>query len=237
MSENVMSQDEVLSCRQLCKHFQQGPEIVEVLKGVDLRVGRGELLAIVGQSGSGKTTLLQLLGGLDRPSTGEVRVMGQAIAELGEKARSALRNRALGFVYQFHHLLPEFSALENAAMPLLIRGESKADALDRAGELLKRVGLTERLKHRPAALSGGERQRVAIARALVGEPSCVLMDEPTGNLDADNAAAIQDLLLELNAGSQTSFIIVTHDAQMAARMRTVYRIDHGHLSRQTAGAG
>lgn len=236
MSETTMSQDEVLSCRQLCKHFQQGPEIVEVLKGIDLSVGRGELLAIVGQSGSGKTTLLQLLGGLDRPSTGEVRVMGQAIAELSEKARSALRNRALGFVYQFHHLLPEFNALENAAMPLLIRGESKADALDRAGELLKRVGLTERLKHRPSALSGGERQRVAIARALVGEPSCVLMDEPTGNLDADNAAAIQDLLLELNAGSQTSFIIVTHDVQMAARMRTVYRIDHGHLSRQAAGA-
>lgn len=228
-----MSTEKVLSCRQLHKHFRQGPETVHVLNGVDLEIGRGELIAIVGQSGSGKTTLLQLLGGLDAPSAGEVLVMGQAIAQLGERQRSALRNRSLGFVYQFHHLLPEFSALENAAMPLMIRGEKKRHALERADALLQRVGLAKRVSHRPSELSGGERQRVAIARALVAEPACVLMDEPTGNLDADNAEAIQELLLELNSGSQTSFVIVTHDREMAARMRTVYSIDHGLLGLQS----
>ncbi|WP_372782991.1 lipoprotein-releasing ABC transporter ATP-binding protein LolD [Litorivivens sp.] len=222
----------VLTCRELHKEFKQGPELVRVLDGVDLTVAPGELLAIVGQSGSGKTTLLQLLGGLDKPTSGQVHVMGEPIAELSEKARSALRNRALGFVYQFHHLLPEFSALENVAMPLLIRGMSMREAQAKAAPLLERVGLSQRLKHRPAALSGGERQRVAIARALVGEPGCVLMDEPTGNLDADNAASVQALLLELNASVNTSFVIVTHDLTMAQKMGTVYRIDHGRLSRE-----
>ncbi len=230
-----MSDNSVLSCRQLHKKFRQGPETVHVLNGIELDIGRGELIAIVGQSGSGKTTLLQLLGGLDSPSSGEVLVKGQAIASLKEAERSALRNQALGFVYQFHHLLPEFSALENAAMPLIIRGERKRVAQERAKALLDRVGLGKRVSHRPSELSGGERQRVAIARALVAEPDCVLMDEPTGNLDADNAEAIQELLLELNADSQTSFVIVTHDREMAARMRTVYAIDHGHLSLQDRG--
>lgn len=232
MSETTNNFENVLTCSALRKEFRQGPETVRVLDGIDLTVARGELLAIVGQSGSGKTTLLQLLGGLDKPTSGEVRVTGEAIADLSEKARSALRNRALGFVYQFHHLLPEFSALENVAMPLLIRGMSKRDAQARATPLLERVGLGQRLKHRPAALSGGERQRVAIARALVGEPGCVLMDEPTGNLDADNAASVQALLLELNQSVNTSFVIVTHDLAMAEKMGTVYRIDHGRLTRE-----
>ena len=212
MSETINHSENVLTCSALRKEFLQGPETVRVLDGIDLTV--------------------QLLGGLDKPTSGEVRVTGEAIAELSEKARAALRNRALGFVYQFHHLLPEFSALENVAMPLLIRGMSKREAQARATPLLERVGLAQRLKHRPAALSGGERQRVAIARALVGEPGCVLMDEPTGNLDADNAASVQALLLELNQSVNTSFVIVTHDLAMAEKMGTVYRIDHGRLSRE-----
>lgn len=223
----------VLSCAGLSKSFTQGPETVHVLTGVDLTIEQGELLSIVGQSGSGKTTLLQLLGGLDIPSAGTVSVMGQDINRLSEAKRSLLRNRALGFVYQFHHLLPEFSALENAAMPLLIRGVKKREALDKAGILLEQVGLSQRVKHRPSALSGGERQRVAIARALVGEPGCVLMDEPTGNLDEENAIAVQELLLRLNTESKTSFVIVTHDTEMAARFGQVYRIAHGALTRES----
>ena len=223
----------VLSCAGLSKSFTQGPETVHVLTGVDLTIEQGELLSIVGQSGSGKTTLLQLLGGLDIPSAGTVSVMGQDINRLSEAKRSLLRNRALGFVYQFHHLLPEFSALENAAMPLLIRGVKKREALDKAGILLEQVGLSQRVKHRPSALSGGERQRVAIARALVGEPGCVLMDEPTGNLDEENAIAVQELLLKLNTESRTSFVIVTHDTEMAARFGQVYRIAHGALTRES----
>lgn len=223
----------VLACQGLSKSFTQGPETVDVLSGVDLVVAKGELLSIVGQSGSGKTTLLQLLGGLDVPTAGTVSVMGENINRLSEAKRSLLRNQALGFVYQFHHLLPEFSALENAAMPLLIRGVRKRDALDKAADLLNQVGLSQRVKHRPSALSGGERQRVAIARALVGEPGCVLMDEPTGNLDAENAAAVQELLLRLNADCQTSFVIVTHDMEMASRFGQVYRIAHGQLARES----
>ncbi len=223
----------VLSCAGLSKSFTQGPETVHVLTGVDLTIDQGELLSIVGQSGSGKTTLLQLLGGLDIPTAGTVSVMGQDINHLSEAKRSLLRNRALGFVYQFHHLLPEFSALENAAMPLLIRGVKKREALDTAGILLEQVGLSQRVKHRPSALSGGERQRVAIARALVGEPGCVLMDEPTGNLDEENAIAVQELLLKLNTESNTSFVIVTHDTEMAARFGQVYRIAHGALTRES----
>ncbi|MAY35803.1 MAG: lipoprotein-releasing system ATP-binding protein LolD [Spongiibacteraceae bacterium] len=223
----------VLSCAGLSKSFTQGPETVHVLTGVDLTIEQGELLSIVGQSGSGKTTLLQLLGGLDIPSAGTVSVMGQDINRLSEAKRSLLRNRALGFVYQFHHLLPEFSALENAAMPLLIRGVKKREALGKAGILLEQVGLSQRVKHRPSALSGGERQRVAIARALVGEPGCVLMDEPTGNLDEENAIAVQELLLRLNTESKTSFVIVTHDTEMAARFGQVYRIAHGALTRES----
>ena len=223
----------VLSCAGLSKSFTQGPETVHVLTGVDLTIQQGELLSIVGQSGSGKTTLLQLLGGLDIPSAGTVSVMGQDINRLSEAKRSLLRNRALGFVYQFHHLLPEFSALENAAMPLLIRGVKKREALDKAGILLEQVGLSQRVKHRPSALSGGERQRVAIARALVGNPGCVLMDEPTGNLDEENAIAVQELLLRLNTESKTSFVIVTHDTEMAARFGQVYRIAHGALTRES----
>ena len=223
----------VLSCAGLSKSFTQGPETVHVLTGVDLTIEQGELLSIVGQSGSGKTTLLQLLGGLDIPSAGTVSVMGQDINRLSEAKRSLLRNRALGFVYQFHHLLPEFSALENAAMPLLIRGVKKREALGKAGILLEQVGLSQRVKHRPSALSGGERQRVAIARALVGEPGCVLMVEPTGNLDEENAIAVQELLLRLNTESKTSFVIVTHDTEMAARFGQVYRIAHGALTRES----
>ena len=223
----------VLSCAGLSKSFTQGPETVHVLTGVDLTIEQGELLSIVGQSGSGKTTLLQLLGGLDIPSAGTVSVMGQDINRLSEAKRSLLRNRALGFVYQFHHLLPEFSALENTAMPLLIRGVKKREALGKAGILLEQVGLSQRVKHRPSALSGGERQRVAIARALVGEPGCVLMDEPTGNLDEENAIAVQELLLRLNTESKTSFVIVTHDTEMAARFGQVYRIAHGALTRES----
>lgn len=223
----------VLSCAGLSKSFTQGPETIHVLTGVGLTIEQGELLSIVGQSGSGKTTLLQLLGGLDIPTAGTVSVMGQDINRLSEAKRSLLRNRALGFVYQFHHLLPEFSALENAAMPLLIRGVKKREALDKAGILLEQVGLSQRVKHRPSALSGGERQRVAIARALVGEPGCVLMDEPTGNLDEENAIAVQELLLRLNTESKTSFVIVTHDTEMAARFGQVYRIAHGALTRES----
>ena len=221
--------ESVLEARDVSRQFQQGPVTLEVLKSVNVSILAGERLSIVGASGSGKTTLLQILGGLDRPSSGQVFVDGKNIHGLGEKERGDLRNHAMGFVYQFHHLLPEFSALENVAMPLLVRRMNKGEAKDRAGEILKRVGLGERLTHRPHQLSGGERQRAAVARALVTQPKLVLADEPTGNLDGRNAESVFELMLELNRERRTSLVVVTHDMRIAARMDRALEIDNGTL--------
>ncbi|MCG7371082.1 lipoprotein-releasing ABC transporter ATP-binding protein LolD [Pseudomonas luteola] len=224
-----MSDKAVLRCQNLGKRYEEGPQTVDVLTGVELELLPGERVSIVGSSGSGKTTLLNLLGGLDTPSQGSVWLDGEELSALNEKARGLLRNRAMGFVYQFHHLLPEFSALENVCMPLLIGRMSIAEARSKASALLERVGLGHRLSHKPAELSGGERQRVAIARALVNEPKLVLLDEPTGNLDQHTAHGIQQMMLELSTSLRTSFLVVTHDQALAAQMDRTLRLEDGRL--------
>ncbi|MFB4402267.1 lipoprotein-releasing ABC transporter ATP-binding protein LolD [Pseudomonas inefficax] len=224
-----MSDKAVLSCRNLGKSYDEGPESVQVLSGLNLELHAGERVAIVGSSGSGKSTLLNLLGGLDRPTQGSVWLAGEELSALGERARGLLRNRELGFVYQFHHLLPEFTAIENVCMPLLIGRTAIPEARERAEALLKRVGLAHRLNHKPAELSGGERQRVAIARALVNRPGLVMLDEPTGNLDHHTAQGIQELMQELSSASRTAFLVVTHDLNLARQMDRVLKLDDGHL--------
>lgn len=219
----------VLTCRGVARRFREGSSELEVLSGVDLEVAAAERVAIIGASGSGKTTLLQILGGLDDPSDGEVFVDGKPMHGGSEVSRAELRNRYIGFVYQFHHLLPEFTAAENVAMPLLIRGEPKPAALGKAAELLARVGLGERLDHKPGELSGGERQRAAVARALITRPQLVLADEPTGNLDAGNGEHVLRLMLELNEELQTSLVIVTHDQGIADRMDRILVLENGRL--------
>ncbi|MEH6543693.1 MAG: lipoprotein-releasing ABC transporter ATP-binding protein LolD [Porticoccaceae bacterium] len=231
--QSAKNNNVTLAARSVRKSYQQGPEEVVVLDGLELKVTRGELLGVVGASGSGKSTLLNLLGGLDRPDQGSIEILGRDLAVLSESQRAQVRNQHLGFVYQFHHLLGEFSALENAAMPLLIAGKPKREIQERAQELLVAVGLEHRLKHRPSALSGGERQRVAIARALANHPDCVLMDEPTGNLDRRTADQVLELLLDLNQRLQISFVIVSHDERVAARMDRVVTLDNGALENTT----
>ncbi|MEN8205098.1 MAG: lipoprotein-releasing ABC transporter ATP-binding protein LolD [Pseudomonadota bacterium] len=219
----------VLACDQLCKTFGEGDVALEILHNVDFNVAAGERIAIVGASGSGKSTLLHLLGGLDEPSSGDVRIAGQSLDTLSPVQLGRLRNRKLGFVYQFHHLLQEFTALENVAMPLLVRGVRPADAGEQAIAILGRVGLSERTTHKPGELSGGERQRAAVARALVTRPACVVADEPTGNLDRHNAGQVLELMLELNRDFSTSLLVATHDPLIADRMDRVVQLEDGHL--------
>ncbi len=225
----------IVVARGVSKTFDEGPISVDVLHDIDFEVAQGELVSIVGASGSGKTTLLHILGGLAEPSTGNVLVDGQDVNRLSQKARGDLRNRMLGFVYQFHHLLAEFSAQENVAMPLLIRREPPEVAMQQAADILERVGLGPRLNHKPAELSGGERQRAALARAMVGNPRCIMADEPTGNLDSRTAESIHELLVELNEASGTSLIVVTHDLKLADRMGRVVNIEDGRIGEHEGG--
>jgi lipoprotein-releasing system ATP-binding protein len=220
---------EILGCEGLYKTYRDGVLSVEVLKGVSLSVREGESVAVVGSSGSGKSTLLHCLGGLDRPTSGSVNLLGHAVFSVPESTRNRLRNQSLGFVYQFHHLLPELTSLENVAMPLLIGGLKAHEARERAQEWLNAIGMQERSNHRPSQLSGGERQRIAIARALVNEPKCVLADEPTGNLDSQNAERIYDLMINLTQQRGSAFVVVTHDHELAARMDHQYELHDGTL--------
>jgi lipoprotein-releasing system ATP-binding protein len=225
---------DVLTCTGLSKSFHDAGVSLEVLQAIDLSVGEGEQIALMGASGSGKSTLLHILGGLDLPTGGQVSIDGTRIDQLNAAELGRLRNRALGFVYQFHHLLPEFTALENVAMPLLMRGQSPARASEAASDMLARVGLAGRAVHKPGEMSGGERQRAAVARALVTRPRCVLADEPTGNLDRQNAEQVYQLMLELNREFGTSFIVATHDPQIARRMDRIYMLEDGRLVPQEA---
>lgn len=219
----------ILSCIDLAKSYSDGKSVIQVLKKINLEVASGEMVAVVGSSGSGKSTLLHLLAGLDRPTAGKVILNQRNLHEMYEEEKCELRNRTMGFIYQFHHLLPEFSALENVGMPLLIRGEEPQHIIERASELLELVGLKDRMEHRLGALSGGERQRVAIARALAPDPACILADEPTGNLDPHNAERVLELFFDLQKKRQTSVVMVTHDLTIAKRADRVFRIQNGEL--------
>lgn len=231
-----MSNTPVIECRRLAKRYLDAEVSAEVLSDVDFSIGKGERYAIIGSSGAGKSTLLQLLGGLDTPSEGQVFINGCEISSLDQTRRGNLRNQALGFIYQFHHLLPEFSALENVCMPLLLRGLSPAQCRDQGHEILDKVGLSHRYHHKPGELSGGERQRAAVARALVTRPDCILADEPTGNLDHKNAGIVYDLMMSLNEAYGTSLVMVTHDARLANQMDKVFRLEDGRLVFLEGGA-